>query len=208
MRNAEKNLNWEEIASCGVDKLPLVKVESNGWIIQFKIMPKKQEAWGKPGSKAIGAGLMEVGWSQTKSQLRDEIRGKRRQHMGIDKPLIVAVNAGQLDSDAEDKFDALYGSEQWVLNEDLSSVAHVTRDLDGIWLGRQGVKNSHMPYVLMGNHVNPWSFPNLRLEQFSHPFQPIDATVDLPRIPRWVNNGGKAEYVEGETLGEILGVKF
>jgi hypothetical protein len=208
LRNAEKALDWEAMAKNGINSFPNVIVESNGWKIEFHVTPKKKEAWGKPGSKPIGYRMTEAAFSQTKMQIRDEIKSKRRQHVGLDRPLIVAVNAGQLDSDFEDKFDALYGTQKWVLAEDLSGIEGVVRDRDGIWLGNQGVKNSHMPFVLMAHHITPWGFPIQMLEQFPNPFVPIDNVVDLPRIPRWVNNNGQADYVKGESLGEILGVNF
>jgi hypothetical protein len=200
----QETLDWEEVFAWERTCENSTTVASNGWSLTFSPRAKRKEAWCKLNAKPIYMLIGRLTDSLTAQEIREEIRTKRRQHVGLTRPLVVAVNSGQFDVFTEDIFEALYGSLNYQVNSCSEKNLEPSRGLNGIWLGRDGPKHSNLPYVIVGKHMTPGGFSEQSLEIFPNPYIDRDELIELPLLPRWEFNEGIGSLAEGPSLGSLF----
>ncbi|GIV02126.1 MAG: hypothetical protein KatS3mg015_0956 [Fimbriimonadales bacterium] len=185
-----------------------ILIESNGWVFRFSPIPKRPEAFTKE-SRPLGWFPLERGWSATKDQLRAQISKKRKQHGTLDRPLVLAINAIQIDVDDEDFIDAVYGSEavEVQYGPDHRPIQFtLTRARDGAWLDNKGTKHEHMPYILGFQRLSPTNIALAKVCLYTNPYIRLDESFLMPNLPRLMPAQTCFNRVPGSSLAEIFGL--
>lgn len=204
-------LSWEELAhlpegeAMEILRRNEVRIASNGWEFEFWPIPKKESAF-KKGGRPLGLFPMVVFMSMTKDQIRTQIRSKRKQHPVLDAPLVLAINALQLDADDEDYLDAIYGTHAVTATQyaDGHVETNAHRLLDGAWLDKNGLKHQHMPYFLGFRNLTPSSVASSAVTLYANPYSAIPEESFIPNLSRFLVTEDGAELLLGSSIREIF----
>lgn len=184
--------------------------EDAGWSIEFVPIPKKAEAIGKPDHRPLGSFMMaRAVCCSDDVDIRETIKFKVKHHRAVDKPYIVAVNATNWSAEHEDFVNAIYGSDQLTVRtySDGSHTTEMTRGLNGIWFDRDGVKNQHLIAVIGAVDLGAWTVADCSLTVYENPYIDIPNEARVQGLPRLERLGSQMIAVEGQTLGQLLGIQ-
>ncbi len=180
----------------------------DGWQIEFRPIPKKREARGRPGARPIGAIGTGVQSVDHKTPVRRAVMGKGQKYGELDLPFVLAVNVLEYIDDI-DVMQALFGTEQWpILDPDPSTgeprLGPMHRRPDGAWFGPRGPRYTRISAVLLTRRLSPYNIHEAPVRVFHHPWAEHPIGAGLTRLPQALPAGNRLELVGGQSLGRIL----
>ena len=196
-----------EIKLHGPEASPARRVEFDGWSIKASLMPKFN-ARGDGSTRTIGTGPMRMSWTNGSKPVRDALRAKARSFGRTGLPLIVAVNAPDVDD--IDETEALFGKEQVTFtftgDPDLSQ-PRMTRAPDGVWIG-PGYKPlyTRLSAALIFRGVAPW-FLRAPTCLYVNPFAERPVPRAALALPHALCANGELVRKAGVDVAEILGAE-
>jgi hypothetical protein len=207
------SLNADIVASVlnnkGIDNLPKLHFEHDGWNIEFFPIPKDSEYRGKDDSRPIGIQAPEIKWINDRTVILQALLKKAGRYGDIDKPYVIAVNSLPGCSDDGDITDALFGSEKYLLTfveRNLIST-EASREQNGLWIGPQGTQNTRVSAVLACYEIYPWSIHSKGIRLFHNPWAKLQYNGILNDLPKaMVNESGKLEFSAGIHPRKYLGI--
>lgn len=215
LENEVKKYDADEIVrACereGSSALPVLRYSNEGLIAEFQLIPVKPSARGKRGRRAIGihTGGRVVQVKPSRSLTR-AIRRKATKYGELDVPYVIAVNAvGEYGTYTEDIVEALYGEEriQLRLTESGRSNARQIRVPGGVWLSPRGQpRHTRVSAVMIANPLTVWNIPKAPIRVYENPWATNPLGTELDRLPRALIRESDIEWLEGSTLGEIIGL--
>ena len=162
----------------------------------------------EPGERAVGVRSREPYWGTLGDGIRESVDKKASKYGELDAPYVVAVNATGEYQNAEDAFDALFGSPCIIVRHyDDGRVEHMdSRNPDGVWRGKNGPRNIRLSAVLSTERLSPWSVELRRVRLIRNPW----AAKPLAAVPLQVDEvnpiEGKFVKSQGKALGTLLGL--
>jgi hypothetical protein len=112
------------ISDGGLDAVPKLQVEINGWRIDILPFPKSPASRGKPGIRPLGMrGPAEASWIDDSTALREAVVAKAAHYGDLGCPFVVAVNAVNQHLDMTDAMEALFGKESYTIPVVMAVVA-------------------------------------------------------------------------------------
>lgn len=196
----------------GFDVLLRWRFEHAGWTIEFRPIPKKSEARGRPGVRPIGGQSTGAQWVKADHRIpiRDAITKKAGRYGEFDLPYVVAVNVLEL-ADEIDVMEALFGKERFIIvcsQGGPPDVVHtsMSRLPDGAWTGRAGPRYKRVSAALLATRLSTWSIPRAKLRLYHNPWAQRPCQSALARLPQAIPRGKRVEHVNGESVAAILGL--
>jgi hypothetical protein len=189
------------------DKLPRWHYFHDGWEIEFFPIPKKPSARGKPNVRPIGLQSYGMRASVSHEKLKKAIRKKVSRYGELKQPYIVAVDV--LDHvDRTDIMNALFGDEQYVyqFTESDFEPPMMSRSHNGIWISPQGVVNTRLSAVLIAVQLLPWNISSSHLCLYHNPWAQYPYESVLNCFPQALGKDGRMTWLNGKSIGEVLGV--
>ena len=206
-------LNPDEITrlyeSGRVEGIPQWPFEHGGWKIEFRPIPKKPEARGKPGVRPIGVQSTGVQLVDYRTPIREAITKKAGRYGNLDLPYVVAVNV--LESiDEIDVMEALFGKEQFTIVFSPSRPVEpvdirMSRLPDGAWVKADGPRYTRVSAVLLATELYVHNIPRANLRLYHNPWAQRPYQSVLTRLPQAVPKDNRMEYIEGESSEVIFG---
>ncbi len=125
-----------------------------GWKLEFRPLPVKEHARGKPDHRPLGIfGPVEAAWINDDVTLRSALMDKGSAYGELDWPLVIAVNSFAFSHDDFDTMNALYGTEQITISlTDHDAPPTPSRKADGYWLAGTWA-HQHVAGVLIGRSI-------------------------------------------------------
>ncbi len=194
----------------GLDSFITWRYEHDGWVINFRPIPKKPEARNKKGTRPIGLKSTDFHSADHRTPIREAINKKSGRYGALDHPYVVAVNI--LESvDEIDIMEALFGKEQFIISFPKNSSitlndTQMTRVLDGVWTSYSGPKNTRVSAVLLGIRLSPWNMSSENIRLYHNPWAEKPLTSVLTRLPQAVAMSNHMEKLQGESISSILGL--
>lgn len=189
----------------GSDSRPTWTFRDGDFEFGFSVCPKAPAARGKRDSKLIGAYPGEARWGGSAGALKTVLAKKATKYGALGYPYVIAVNAiGQWGTNRRDEAEALFGSDEAHSALSIEELRR-TRGRNGLWIGPQGIRNTRVSAVLFAR-VGPWGLPGAPIRLYHNPFAQHPC-VDSPwRIPQAVPDGSTMSWIDGATVGELLGL--
>lgn len=191
--------------------LPEWKYENEGWVIEFRPIPKKPEARGKSDVRPLS---MFMGGFQSvdhRSPLRSSIINKATAYGDLKHPFVIAVNALEA-MDEIDEMEALFGKERfhiYMSNDYPPEVVdqRMTRDPDGVWTSEAGPQNTRVSAVLIIRGLSPWNIAGRKASLFHNPWARRPYTSSLTTLPQAIPVEGRMKFVDGQSFDQILNLE-
>jgi len=211
-----KPLDPDEIGqryeNSGVGALPKWSYEHEGWRIVFWPIPKSKEARGISDIRPIGVWGPGVAQAiRPQDAIRSAVVDKASAYGQLDKPYVIAVNAlgeyvqGRLISVTQ----ALFGTEGvgGKVSPDLESTEiKPIRLPDGAFWDKSGPKHTRVSAVLVAATLLPSNIPRASVWLCHNPWATQPYSSELTRLPQLVPEEDHMVELEGESIGEILGL--
>jgi hypothetical protein len=176
--------------------------EDQGWRIVFRPMPKKVEARGRPGRRAVGMILDGLRAMSTDEAIRDAVAKKATKYGPMDRPYVVAVNVLTWPLDEIDCIEALFGT--------FDSVESVPGRSDRFLRKPNGVlrpdKNTRVSAVAFFEDVEPWTAAKRDAVVVHNRFAERPLPFGRLGIPDARQAGDELQREGGKPLGELLGL--
>jgi hypothetical protein len=177
--------------------------EDQGWRIVFRPMPKKVEARGRPGRRAVGMIIDGLRAMSTDEAIRDAVGKKATKYGPMDRPYVVAVNVLTWPLDEIDCIEALYGTVD-SFDSTPGGGTRVVRRPNGI-LGPTW--NTRVSAIAFFEDVEPWTASKRDAVIVHNKFAERPLPFGRLGIPDARHVGGdKLEREGGKSLGELLGL--
>lgn len=190
--------------SGGIEAVPVWRYEHDGWVINFRPLPKKPVARNKKIVRPIGATSTDIRWIDNRTPLRDAIKTKAKKYGELELPYVVAVNALEFIDDI-DIMEALFGKEQFEIDVHHPDRAQMSRALDGVWISYDGPQYTRVSAVMLSTRLSPWNlWGNVRL--YHNPWAKKVYSAALTRLPQAVLVNHHMRNVDGDKIGTILGL--
>ena len=179
--------------------------ETNGWYIKFQLAKKPENLW----LETFGGGGVMCGSFDDVVPIREEVTSKSHKYNGFDAPYIIAVQ-GLAQTVTDRTFgEVLFGDEVIRMPVSKSGAAPPDEELryertrNGAWIWATGPQWRHVSGVLA---VRP-GFPlPLGTRYFFNPWARLALENPFPQLDRCELRGETPVLVEGDGLGDILGL--
>jgi len=190
----------------GTAASPSKRIELDGWSIEASLMPKFKLR-GNGSTRTIGVGPRRWAWGDDSRPLRNELRAKAHKYGRTGLPLIVAVNAP--DVDEIDETEALFGKEQVTYTSSPAvSAPRMTRAPDGVWIG-PGYRTQYkrLSAALIFRGIAPWSLSAVPTCLYVNPFAAQSVPPALLALPHALCTNGELVRNTGVDIGDTLGLE-
>lgn len=191
------------------EEIPQWSFEHVGWKIEFRPIPKKIEARGKPGIRPIGILSTGVQLVDHRTPIREAITRKAGRYGDLDLPYVVAVNVLE-GIDEIDIAEALFGREQFTVvfspgRPDEPVDIRMSRLPNGAWTRAGGPRYTRVSAVLLATELYVHNIPRANLRLYHNPWAQRPCQSVLTRLPQAIPKDDRMEYVEGESIEAIFG---
>ncbi len=194
-----------ELKDKGVEKIPTMEWEDEGWNVQFEAIPIRKERRGK-GQRVIV--IYSEGFQLVNSwkPIRDAIRAKGNKYGELSKPLIVAVSVGTISLDHRiDEMRALFGQEEYFFDPNNSKEhPEMQSSANGAWIGSKGPQYKRVSGAWIFGGINLRSIISRKNTLYFNPWANFCVPDSLKNINHAVATSGKMEWFAGEHLWQIL----
>lgn len=191
------------------EEIPQWSFEHVGWKIEFRPIPKKIEARGKPGIRPIRILSTSVQLVDHRISIREAITRKAGRYGDLDLPYVVAVNVLE-GIDEIDIAEALFGREQFTVvfspgRPDEPVDIRMSRPPNGAWTRAGGPRYTRVSAVLLATELYVHNIPRANLRLYHNPWAQRPYQSVLRRFPQAVPKDNRMEYIEGESSEVIFG---
>ena len=201
-------LSYEELRD--VQTRPRHSITFGDWTLTLAAYPRGQAARGKEGTRPLGMYPTAGGFVDCRTPIKNAITEKANRYGKLGSPFIIgvdAVNAGGIDR--IDVMEALFGKEQITYKFGVTTGENppvFSRKPDGAWRIHSGPINTRVSAVLLFENVSPWNIAEARAYLYKNPWTDNPCPKYLDLLPHVVVSGEQAHWIDGETLGNILGL--
>ncbi|MBU1672318.1 MAG: hypothetical protein KKF41_10495 [Actinobacteria bacterium] len=151
-RQAAGNSSWL-VNPPSLCKLDLV--DPRGWHLTFIVIPKKENARGKPDVRPIGMESAGAKWVKFDRALRKRLEEKARRYGQLSLPYIIAVDGLDLYAD-EDDFETVLTGTEGIHELDNTGCERLEEvRLQNFWYGPAGPRNRKVSGVLSAVYLTP-----------------------------------------------------
>lgn len=188
--------------------LPSWRTEYDGWVVIFQAIPKSPEARGKPGTRPIG--IRTEGSQARKSEIniRNVIEKKATKYGRLNLPYIISINIMHEFCDNISIANALYGEEIIIETRTINGAKKFRpgRELNGVWWGPIGPRNTRVSAVLIFKQLFPWSIAQNTPVLWHNPWAKIPLNPEILTLPQKLFNekGIYKEHKAGKSAGEVF----
>jgi hypothetical protein len=193
----------KDVEERGFDELPELIWKHDGWNITFRALAVKPNRRGK-GQRTIGMYSGGGGFRDSWTPIRDAAIEKGRRYGELEIPLVIAVNSSSFHLDKIDEQQALFGQEQYHVDENGKAV--LARVPNGLWVGNQGAQYTRVSGVWIFCGLSLWSIPASRQTVYCNPNGKLDVPECLESFPHCKIEKGSPAYYEGQSLNSALGL--
>jgi len=198
------------LSEFGLDGLPTLEWQHDGWSLTFSPIPKAPENRGKTGLRPLGS-RVSGGWSRSHKPLRVAVNSKTKKYTNVELPLVIAVNVLDESADDFDVMNALLGEEciTFAVYADGRSVEpHETRKCNGAWTGPRDPQGRDVSAVMVAYHLNPWRMAEESPRLIHHPWARRPLAPGFWPLDRWVpdTRAGRYHTLSGKAAVDLLGL--
>lgn len=191
-----------EITEQGVDHIPKMTWEHEGWKVTFEAIPKNPERRGK-GERVIGALSSGAQFVNVWEPIRDAIKSKGNRYGELPHPFLVCMNVNGMSVDRIDEMQGLFGEEEFVFKVG-SAEPEMRRRPNGAWWGPKGVQYQRISGAWIFDTLNPWNVVSRKNCLYFNPW----TNKPLPDLFTRMNHAGpqdqKMVWTDGQPIGELL----
>lgn len=197
-----------ELEEEGLDTMPTLDFDLEGWKIRFTAVPRSREKRGTEREKIIGLRSPGIQWVDFSTPIRDSVRDKASRYGDIQRPYLVAVNMSDPGLDTVGIMDALFGSEVLQVSAPYGGKPEYTfsREPKGAWVGPKGEINTRVSAVLIGAGATPRSVATAPLVLCHNPWAKRLLEGPITSLPEYVPEEDTYEKREGTHPRSILGL--
>jgi len=180
---------------------PRYVYQEGDWKLRFEAYPKSANRRGQPDSPNIGVVSTAVENVEAWKAIYKAVRKKATRYGTLDRPFLVAINAGAFHLGTRDVMDGLFGQEQILIR---GQQVEARREKNGAWHGPQGPQNTRVSGVLV---VPGWSIFHAAMRDacvFHNPWAERPLSAYLDRLPHARASGDVMQLHKGLHPGEIL----
>jgi hypothetical protein len=191
----------------GFERFPLIIWEHESWNIEFRAIPKKREARGKPNVRPIGSMFYDFSFRDDISPIRASIDSKYAKYGTLEIPYVLALNAVDLSISEADVSSALFGSELGIYDF-VTHHLEYTRKPDGAWYGPNGYQKKRMSGLLVFYRLQPELMHMIIPTLWHHPYANNPLKPHLFHLNQLVPNEITEilDLVSGRDVCSILGI--
>jgi hypothetical protein len=178
--------------------------DSSGWLIDFFPMPKPARSSSCRDMRPIVSDW-QFFYAGDVQPIRNALHDKATRYGRIRLPYVIALNVPTQTHDfPQNVITALFG-------EECASVAGMPSPLprgavNAFWGSRQVPKNTRVSAVLAVKWTNTANVSGARAYLCHNPWAATPYTSVLTRLPQLIREGDEMKWVDGESLGSILGL--
>ena len=153
---------------------PMISLEEHGLLLRITAIPKNLR---QAGGRAMGGRMLPGGLIHPNTPIKAAVESKAGRYGQLDRPYIIAVCALETFANADAAIDALFGTDQVVVNPDGGH--RWARNRDGAWMGPGGPVHTRVSAVLSTERLSPWDVAQRPMRLIHNPWaaRPI---LDLP----------------------------
>lgn len=195
----------------GLEDLPSLTLEHDGWRVAFQAIPKSPAARGKPGVRPIG--LFHIPFHECKEDewVRNAIKEKATKYGNLNLPYVIAIDVLSVFSNDDLMIkDALFGDEQISCYALPGGKFHdrLTRATNGAFRGPNGPRNTRVSGVVICNDLSCVSIAKISPVLWHNPWASYPMDSGAWPFPQWVLDESKTRIVprSGRDAGEFFGL--
>jgi hypothetical protein len=170
------------ILESGLDQMPTLLWTHEDWELSLRAIPLPPARRGK-ATRLLGAQGDGVRRVNAWEPLRNAVKKKANRYGQVTKPLVVAVNADNVDLDEIDEEQALYGEEQWVEVIGHAGKGGLQRIANGAWRGPDGPQCRKVSGVWFFNDLTPYTLATRRSTLYLNPWAHLPTPPALDCLP-------------------------
>jgi hypothetical protein len=202
-----KSLNPDQVSQeqfeLGLDSMPKMSWEHEGWKVSFTAIPKKPNRRGK-GQRVIGALFGGAQFINVWEPIRNAVKSKGKRYGKLPCPLLICINVDGMVVDRIDEMQALFGEEEYIFYVGDPREPEMRRRPNGAWVGPKGPQYKRVSGVWIFDTLNPWNVVSRKNCVYFNPW----ADKPLPDLFLMVNHAKlqdcKMEWNEGQPIDELL----
>lgn len=201
----------DNLKSDGLEDLPSITLNHDGWNVTFKAIPKSPKARGKQGIRPIG--MRFFGFQERKEDewIRNAIKEKAAKYGNIEFPYIIAINVLSIFSnDDHIVMDALFGDEGITFYPlpGGGSDHKPTRALNGAFRGPQGPQNTRVSGIIVCNDLLWGNITKINPTLWHNPWATLLFNQDLWPLFQYVPNSDKTRIKpkKGVKAADLFGL--
>ena len=201
----------EKLVAAGLEYLPNVARNHDGWDVTFQAIPKSLEARGKQGIRPIGAQIFGFQELNENEWIRRAIKEKATKYGNLNLPYIIAINVLSIFSnDNHIVMDALFGKEgvTFYRRPNGGPDHEFTRDPNGAFRGHQGPQNTRVSGIIVCNDLSWGNIASINPVLWHNPWAAFPFNQDLWTHPQYVPNTDKSriELKQGGKVADLFGL--
>jgi hypothetical protein len=187
------------------DSIPKLEINEVNITLEITPIPKINNR-GVSG-RIIGSRSLEARWVNSTQAIRKSIWNKKSRYGELGKPYLLAIDVFSLSCDKEDVFDAVFGSEKYIFDWNVttgkqSSPPKMVRGNDGSWSKSNSTKISGL---LIIDDLTPWTLSQKNLSFYINPWAILPYKGKLTYLPHFLPTpDGKLEWRDGCKVREVL----
>lgn len=199
----------EKLKSGGLEDLPSILLDRDGWNVTFQAIPKSPNARGKKGIRPIGLSSSGFHKCNEDEWIKNSIKEKATKYGDLNLPYIIAINVISIFGD--NKFmvmGALFGKEgvTFFRRPNGGSDNKLTRAPNGAFWGPKGPQNTRVSGIIICNNLLWGNITKINPTLWHNPWSSFPLDQDLWALPQYVPNSNKSgiEVKEGKIVTEIF----
>jgi len=201
----------EKLESGGLEDLPNILLNHDGWNVTFQAIPKSPNARGKKGIRPIGLRFFGFHKCNEDEWIKNSIKEKATKYGDLNLPYIIAINVISIfGNDDHMVMDALFGKEgvTFFRRPNGGSDYKLTRAPNGAFRGPKGPQNTRVSGIIICNNLLWGDISKINPTLWHNPWASSPLNQDLWVLPQYVPNSNKSriELKEGKIVTEIFGL--
>lgn len=207
----DKDLIREIFLNKDFEELPKWRFDANGCVLIFEPIPMIQSRKGSASQGPIHIHTGSVEFVDHHSPLRKAITKKANRYGKLSYPFVVAINCLEPIDDI-DVMNALFGQEQFHIpinpGKQISADDIVfSRKRNGALTNPIGPRYSRVSGILVATNLRPWSINESKLCLYHNPWRNQEYNSVLNSLNNATLKGEKMNWVEGQTLSDVLEIE-
>lgn len=205
VRASVATLDADDLLECQHARFSYV---ADGWSIEFRFIPKKQEARSKSGTRSLGITSTPHGPMDPQTAIKTKLKGKASKYGKLSLPYVIAIDCLHDFLEVIDVDAALFGDEEFIIRSDGGATTSRRRQ-NGFWWGRNGRTNRRVSAVLCVDHLVPWTVGSSNPELWHNPFAEKPIAAQAWRGPQWIPDSeeSRLKFENGTDVPELINTK-
>ena len=189
----------------GRNVAPSERIEHGDWSLEGWLSPIAPDKRKRDPTRPLIIGYHRGEFTDCVTPVQDALREKKKKARNLDAPFVIAVNTrDRFYHDREHDMEVLFGKEQLLYSKQHPDLPpEVGRNSNGVWS-----RNSRIDAFLSCQRIDLWNlWHSASVCLYINPHKTNMTLPDaLFRLPHAKGCNGKMQWLEGENIGEILGI--